>query len=282
MVATVIFKEIKSEILRQLKKAEQSIKVVVAWLTDEDIIRVLSQQQENGITVQIVICDSKENFKKNHQFKNLLRYGGGLGVSQEPFMHHKFCLIDDKVILNGSYNWSYPAQRNNENLMVLRPDAAIREDKLVLLQFQAEFGKLYKNASPIVNLNNLDAYKQQAKNLPLLQSDLELWEITLRQQFEDAVQRSMEISKEIGIQLYYTYILERIKSDGGGVFFAKRLICEEMQTGEMKPGFKKLEEHFPPRVDLSIEYLVSRPEYEQLFTENEKAFCLQLMRKYGL
>lgn len=282
MVATVTFKEIQSELLRQLKKAEQSIKVAVAWLTDEDLIRVLSQQQEKGITVEIIICDSAENFKKNLQFKNLLRHGGSLSIGIEPFMHHKFCIIDDKVILNGSYNWSYPAQHNNENLMILMPDISIREDKLLLMQFQAEFAKLCKHAIQVTHTNDLDAYRQHGKNVAVLQSELEILEIDLRQEFEDAVRHSMQISKDIGIQIYYTSILERMQSDGGGVYFAKRLIHEEIQTGEMKPGFKKLEEHLPPRVDLSIEYLVSQPKYSKLFSENEIGFCSNLMRKYGL
>ena len=42
MKATAHFSSIKNEIIRNLKNAKQEIKVAVAWITDEDIIRTLA------------------------------------------------------------------------------------------------------------------------------------------------------------------------------------------------------------------------------------------------
>lgn len=282
MVATVTFKDIKDEIFTQLSKATHSIKLAVAWLTDEDIIRLLSQRQEKGVAVQIVICDSTENFKKNKQFNKLLRSGGGMCVATSPFMHHKFCIIDDKVILNGSYNWSYPAQRNNENLLTIIPDLKIREDKLLLLNFKSEFISLFNSSNRINEYMDLDFYSRNNKDVPKLQAALEEWETLLRHEFEDEVMQSINKSREIGIIQYYTSLLERMESDGGGVLFAKRLILEEIASGIMKPGFKRLESHFPPQIELSIEYLVAKPKFEKLFTSKEIDFCSGVMRQYGI
>lgn len=34
-------------------------------------------------------------------------------------MHHKFCVIDDKIAITGSYNWTYYAEtRNVENIII--------------------------------------------------------------------------------------------------------------------------------------------------------------------
>lgn len=282
MEVNVVFKDIKKEISTQLLKAEKSIKLAVAWLTDEDIIRVLSQRQENGISVQVLICDSVENFKRTEKFNNFLRFGGGLCIATSPFMHHKFCIIDEKIILNGSYNWSYPAQRNNENLLTMIPDLNIRQDKLLLLHFVSEFITLYKKSNTINQTTDFETYKQNSKNVSKLQSKLEVWEIELRQEFENEITNSINQSHSLGIMLQYTPLLERMKSDGGGVYFAKRLIHEEIQTGKMKPGFKKLEEHFPPQIKLSIEYLVAHPKYQVLFSTEEVDFCSFLMRKYNI
>lgn len=73
-----------------------------------------------------------------------------------------------------------------------------------------------------------------------------------------------------------------MRLDGGGGEFIKRTLCDEMTSGDMKSGFKKLEEPIPNRVDLSLEYLVSRPRYQKLFSDKELGFCIALMKKYNL
>ncbi len=90
------------------------------------------------------------------------------------------------------------------------------------------------------------------------------------------------ISFKINERIYSESLLEKMKEDGGGVFFIKRLLHDEISTGDMKSGFRKLEAHIPHRVDLSLEYLVSRPKYEVLFSEKEVDFCRGLMKKYNL
>ena len=102
MKSNVLFSKIKSEIILNLNKASKEIKVAVAWLTDEDLIWTLTQRKESGIDVQIAISDSKENFKNNSKFKDFLRHKGQLYVSTTVFLHHKFCIIHDKTIINGS------------------------------------------------------------------------------------------------------------------------------------------------------------------------------------
>jgi hypothetical protein len=95
------------------------------------------------------------------------------------------------------------------------------------------------------------------------------------------VKKSFHIAESIKITISPS-LFERMESDGGGVEFIKRIIHDEITTGDMKSGFKKLEEQIPNRVDLSLEYLVSRPKYESLFTKQEVEFCKKLMTKYNL
>ena len=78
MQASVFFKSIKEEIIRNLRNANSEIKVAVAWLTDEDIIRTLTQKSEAGVNVCIVISDSKENFKNTSKFYNFIKGLKGL------------------------------------------------------------------------------------------------------------------------------------------------------------------------------------------------------------
>lgn len=54
-------------------------------------------------------------------------------------MHHKFCIIDDSKLLNGSLNWSVQGVRSNqENVMITNDPALVRP-------FRAAFDSLWRS-----------------------------------------------------------------------------------------------------------------------------------------
>jgi phosphatidylserine/phosphatidylglycerophosphate/cardiolipin synthase-like enzyme len=57
-------------------------------------------------------------------------------------MHHKVMIIDQQIVITGSYNFTNSAEtRNDENLLILfNPDIAA--------QFMAEFQRVYAWAKP--------------------------------------------------------------------------------------------------------------------------------------
>ena len=47
---------------------------------------------------------------------------------ERSHMHHKFCIIDDRVLMNGSFNWTRSAsEKNYENIMVTTQKALVKE-----------------------------------------------------------------------------------------------------------------------------------------------------------
>ena len=57
-------------------------------------------------------------------------------------MHNKFCIIDYSTIITGSYNWSYKAENNFENVIINYDDTALAE------QFISEFNQIRKQFYP--------------------------------------------------------------------------------------------------------------------------------------
>jgi len=57
-------------------------------------------------------------------------------------MHHKFVVIDGRVLLTGSFNWTRQAiSGNQENLLALT-------NKRIVSLYRQEFDKLWKNFDP--------------------------------------------------------------------------------------------------------------------------------------
>lgn len=61
----------------------------------------------------------------------------------------------------------------------------------------------------------------------------------------------------------------------GGVETAKRLIATAMNTGQTSEGLATL--HLCGRLDLSMENSVCKPEYKSLFSNEEIAYCQEVL-----
>jgi phosphatidylserine/phosphatidylglycerophosphate/cardiolipin synthase-like enzyme len=40
-------------------------------------------------------------------------------------MHNKFCVIDGQAVITGSFNWSYKARQNHENITIFNRRRAV-------------------------------------------------------------------------------------------------------------------------------------------------------------
>lgn len=119
----VYFTEIQRRIIEQLEAANDSIYVAVAWVTDKTILSVLKRKASEGIEVKMLCDNNQYNKNSSHYYKELIKAGAevaivGQDVEFSNTMHHKFCVIDKSIVINGSYNWSKNAQSNTENITI--------------------------------------------------------------------------------------------------------------------------------------------------------------------
>ena len=69
-------------------------------------------------------------------------------------MHHKYCIIDSKIVMNGSFNWTrHASQYNYENIV-------ITTNKDVVKQYQTYFNNMWTRDKTIVDVN---VYQQATK-----------------------------------------------------------------------------------------------------------------------
>ena len=60
-------------------------------------------------------------------------------VEYPHLLHHKFVIIDDNLLITGSYNWTRFSSKNYENMVVIK-------DEEIVEQFKDEFNELIGNA----------------------------------------------------------------------------------------------------------------------------------------
>ena len=143
MKQEVHFKNIQSTISELLDTAEFDVKIAVAWFTDKHLISKLKKLAKAGVDVTIIIYDDKINNKD--LFEELYNLNCKVYLSRK-LMHNKFCIIDNNIVINGSYNWTYSAHSNNENITVTYSNRTFTED------FVKEFNKLH------IKCNTIDSH----------------------------------------------------------------------------------------------------------------------------
>jgi len=137
------FSEIKSQILDNIESADFLIWVAVAWFTDRDLGNSLFKKLRAGVNVQIIVNDDDITAKSGLRFEEVgFEYYKFSPLSPwgKKIMHNKFCIIDLKKVIHGSYNWTTSAQYNNETITV-------SEDRKITEQFAKEFIQLKSNTA---------------------------------------------------------------------------------------------------------------------------------------
>jgi hypothetical protein len=121
MVTQAYFTNIRSHITKELSSADSSIYTAVAWFTDVKLFNILCDKAQQGLDVQLIVVDDFITRGCKINYLDLEKYGGKVYLIDEnkgALMHNKFCVIDEKVTITGSYNWSIKASANHENITI--------------------------------------------------------------------------------------------------------------------------------------------------------------------
>lgn len=126
------FSNIQKHISEEIKNAKYNIFVAVAWITDKSLWTILEERAKEGVVVQVILVPDEINKNNNTDFFGFLNSGGQLYWDDH---HHKFCVIDLKTVITGSYNWTYMANNRGkrENIIILKQNSQVAE------QFSDEF-----------------------------------------------------------------------------------------------------------------------------------------------
>jgi phosphatidylserine/phosphatidylglycerophosphate/cardiolipin synthase-like enzyme len=131
------------KLVRLLGGAQESVWVLAFSFTSDDLANALIERLEAGVDVLGVMEEAQVTSNKGTDFYRLRSAGANLRMDGNPRnMHHKILIVDDQIVVFGSYNYSYYAEsQNDENLIIVY-------DERFTAPFIDEFKQIYTQANP--------------------------------------------------------------------------------------------------------------------------------------
>ena len=129
-------------IIATLQNAEVSIYFLAFSFTSDPIADILIAQANAG--VDVIGAFEQRQYKSNTggEFDNLASAGLDVYLDGNPYsMHHKVFIVDEEIVITGSYNFSRSAEeRNDENVLIIH-------SPYVAARYLEEFERVLKNAA---------------------------------------------------------------------------------------------------------------------------------------
>lgn len=144
-----LFTNIQKELISRISQSKRSIKIVVTWFTNHDLYdAIVKKLEEPEFQLEIIVLNDRINNKREGlNFQNLIDLKADFYYSDpENMVHHKFCIIDDEILITGSYNWTYYAEnRNWENVLII-------DNEKVVNGYIQEFERIKQSHTRIENI----------------------------------------------------------------------------------------------------------------------------------
>lgn len=121
--------------------AQESIYFMAFSFTADPLGQVILSRAESGVTVAGVMDEEQVKSNQGTEFDAFRRAGLDVYIDGNPGqMHHKIMIVDESIVIVGSYNFTNSAEtRNDENLLVIY-------NQEIAAQFLEEFKRVYERA----------------------------------------------------------------------------------------------------------------------------------------
>jgi len=133
-----------SAVIEAIEGAQTRVFVQSYTFTSGPICLALRNAHARGVRVEVLI-DRGEAFGRPWLVEAM--QDGGIAMRLDAtagLAHNKVMLVDDDIVLTGSFNWTHNAEfRNQENLLIIR-------DREVFAQYLRNWDRCNQGATPFV------------------------------------------------------------------------------------------------------------------------------------
>jgi len=272
-----LFEDIAERIRLELEQAEQSIYIAVAWFTNRTLFNTLIGKSKEGVTVQLMLSNDHINQQSYVDYSQLNIADSAaylIGDGKKDLMHNKFCVIDSDTVINGSYNWSYKAEKNHENILITKGDSVLAE------QFIKQFKKIrnsyfdHQEPAPELPLDKIIKRLEIIKNYVMLEDveditreNTKLKLYAFQQDIADITKALQQHSFETAIALIYQFIKNH----------HALVIYNDIDVSALKLEIRQLEHQLNAYDNEKIELEQLRSEFHHRHTKELGSYIQRLL-----
>jgi cardiolipin hydrolase len=120
-------------LIKHIQKAKKTIYAAVYTFTHKDITDAMIKKAHKRVKVKVKLDKKQAEFEYT---KTLIKMMKKAGIEVElismktrgDHMHHKFAVIDEEIVVTGSFNWTRNAATdNNENIVAIKSKDIAKE-----------------------------------------------------------------------------------------------------------------------------------------------------------
>ncbi len=134
---------VEQRVIKEIGKTKKSVRFMAFSFTSELIANELVQASRKGAIVQGVF--EKRNAGNTASRDEYLKHFG-IDVrwdSNPKTMHHKVMILDEEVVITGSYNFTGSAEKRNDENVIIICDAEIARE------YTSEFYRIFEISIPV-------------------------------------------------------------------------------------------------------------------------------------
>uniref|UniRef100_A0A1B6DNY1 Mitochondrial cardiolipin hydrolase n=1 Tax=Clastoptera arizonana TaxID=38151 RepID=A0A1B6DNY1_9HEMI len=125
------------KIIGHLDSAVKSLDIILYLMTLESLAEAIIRAHKRGVKVRF-IADEDMSKSSGSRVNMLKQEGVPVHSKLSTFlMHHKFAIVDENLLITGSYNWTMQATNGNWDNLI------ITTHKRFVSQYRTEFNKLW-------------------------------------------------------------------------------------------------------------------------------------------
>jgi phosphatidylserine/phosphatidylglycerophosphate/cardiolipin synthase-like enzyme len=131
------------KLVMELNAARKSVRVMAYSFTHPEIGAALVRCKRAGLDVQVIVNEKNRN-ERNSVVPHLKAAGIPVTFDRDgQIMHNKVMIIDDLLVVQGSFNFSKSAdRRNGENLNFIRAEPGVAD------KYKADFLRHQQHSFP--------------------------------------------------------------------------------------------------------------------------------------
>lgn len=131
----------RERLLALIRTAEKSIYFMVYSFTSDEIAEAIISRAHSGVHVRGVLEETQYQSNIGTEYDRMRTAGVDVWLDGNPRnMHHKVLIIDERIVVTGSYNFSNNAEEHNdENTLIIHSPR-------IASSFVSEFDRVYNLA----------------------------------------------------------------------------------------------------------------------------------------